>query len=420
MLTVKYIRIIRIIVPVFLLFLSSCGSDVDYPEDIDRPIDFDLSGQNEQVDNSNYMAELTKTYNSKVEEYLLDIDINKKKYIHDVTETDSVKTNYDISYGIISKYAEDSDSITESEWQVLQNTNRGYRGVGLYNETEDKYGYDSDRNQANEFETLSYNLLDPKYREELVDEVISDSKKDRYKELLDSQNGQSQIQEYSDKYRQLAVVFNQNETELNSIYEKAVQQSIENKNAIDKAVSEVSKQKLEELKKIYESELSDFNTFLKENVTTIGMIGRTVTFYYSTHYIDNREVAKRQYQHEIDELNERMGSIRTGNKIVGSKVDRDFNFGSWPKFTPEEKQLRHDRIFGLGTKRVGELNILGEIDARIRHRCEAGRGKLGRILDDLSNPTRSDQAKESYHVINIFIDGAMSKEDMLTYLMVHY
>ncbi len=420
MLSLKYINVIKRIVFGVLIFLSSCGSDVDYPIEEENPKDFDLRDKEDEDSGSGFIAELTSGYSSKVDEYLLDIDINKKKYIQDVTETDSVKTTSDISYEIISRYAQDSDSITESEWQILQNTNQGYKGVGLYNETEDKYSYDTNKKQAEEFETFSYDFLDQKYREDLVDEVIDEKKKTRYKALLASNEAQSQIQEYSNKYRQLAATFDQNETELNSIHDKAVQQSIENKNAISKAVMEVRKQKLDELKNTYETGLEEFNAFLQDNVHTIGMIGRRVTFYYSTHYIDTREQASRQYQQEVDELNARMDSIQTGNKIVGSKLDKNFDYGSWPRFSPEEKKLRHERIFGLGTKKAGELNILSELDIRIRHRREAGTGKLGRILDDLSNPTRSDKARESYHVINEFIDGAMFKEDMLSYFMTHY
>ena len=199
MLSLKYINVIKRIVFGVLFFLSSCGSDVDYPIEEENPKEFDLRDKEDEDSGSGFIAELTSGYSSKVDEYLLDIDINKKKYIQDVTETDSVKTTSDISYEIISRYAQDSDSITESEWQILQNTNQGYKGVGLYNETEDKYSYDTNKKQAEEFETFSYDFLDQKYREDLVDEVIDEKKKTRYKALLASNEAQSQIQEYSNK-----------------------------------------------------------------------------------------------------------------------------------------------------------------------------------------------------------------------------
>ena len=400
----------RYFIGIVILLVSSCGSDVDFPEEEGK--------SNEKESSTSYIDRILSPYNLKVEEYKLNIDINKNKYILDVSKEDSVTTVPEISYEIISKYAEDADSITDEQWNKIQNTRKGYSGAARYSETQNTYGYNTDKKQSIDFDELSHNILKPDYLEFLIEES---NLKDKSNEIqLEIKEEQEYIQQYSDNYKKLSNSFEQNEVELNDIYDEAVKISIKNKDAIEKQVLEIRNKKLDELRSKYEKELNDMNEFLSYNKLTIGMLGRTVTFYLTCSFTDRREQGAKDYQREVDELNERMDSILKGQRLSNSKLDLDIDIGYWPKMSMEERKKRKDKIYGTGSWSIGQCSILGEIEGRIRERHEGGKGKLGRILDDLANPNRSEKSKKSMQVAQEYIEGRFTLEDTLAYFMSNY
>ena len=409
---------------VAMFFVLSCGSKVDDINEgiINESLDQILSNKNLV---RNYVDKLIDFYLKKMEQSKNMINEHIEEYKEEIKVGFPIITTKEVSYDIINRYLTNSDSITPEEWKMLQDTRSGEVKLKGYNKSSDDNNYDNDKKQVEDLRRFSQDVLKQDYRMSLIENDtnlgLGLNDKAKYRVILNTPEANHKFDEYAERFRSEAELLDQGIQNLNVEFENAVNIVNKNRQDLDNNLLELHEKKKLELQTIYNRSLHEFEDFLKNNEAKVGIyIGShcyNVIFKYTTNYTDLRPQAYNSLQLELSAIDKRVESIRKNIRLSDSKMPSKFTCGTWEKLSPEEREVRLQRIDGDRTNRVGHLGILSDIDARISTRGEKNTDKDIRIYRSLEFTNTSEMANNARRVAQQFIEGKISQEDMLGYFM---
>ena len=360
-----------------------------------------------------YVSSLANPYTSRVDDYTSSLNTNKQKYIDDVNNQNSVKTDSNKSNSIINNYAVDTSKVSDSDWKALQDTLAGYKGPDRYASTGDIYSYYTDKKTADDFGNFGSNFEDQDYRMSLMDKNVSSGGKKLNNFLLGTQDAQKQISDYASQFKDLANMLDQYEAELNSVYDTGVNVSNQNKQAALDNKARIQKEQEKVLKNAYEDQKDQAsnNRYNTDNAVNVGKTtgvygdGTRYTIANNTYntYTDKSNQAKSTYEKELAELRDRMSSIDNNYRMLNSALDKNFDFGGWG-LSDAQRNLQEQR----------SKNFIGDIDAAMRSRSQAPQAsKIFNLLDVNNLSTEGLTAKD---IQARYVKGDLTLEDAINQL----
>ena len=355
-----------------------------------------------------YVDSLASPYTSRVDDYTKSVESNKQQYINDVSNQNSAKFDSNKSKSVLGNYINNSDSVSTNDWKALQDTLKGYTGANQYSLTGDQYGYSTDKKTADDFGNFGSNFENQDYRMSLMDKNVSSGGKKLNNFLLGTQDAQQQISDYASKFRDLSDLLDKNEAEMNTAYTNAVNAS--NKNQKD-ALSNLSKIEAEQQKKLKDAyniqkAQADADKYNLDKAVNIGnqrgVLGYKIA--NNTYNTYSNGDADSVYARELQELSDRINSIKNNTKVSGSKLDTDFNFGSWG-LSPQERQRQEQR----------SLDLFRSIDSDLRPMRQAT--KIAPIYSLLDVNNYSMEGLRAKDIQARHTKGEITKEDALNQLL---
>lgn len=328
-----------------------------------------------------YVSNLVNPYTSQQAGYESGLNDSKQAYQKAIQ-----KNTLDKNKGadVANRYYNNSNSITNDEWQLAQNTQKGYTGPDVWENTGNDYGYFNLNKQANQFKEVSDNLDNDVYLQSLMNQNLSQGGKTLNSFLVGAtDSGKNKIQDYKTSFNKLYDLLDNQKVDLNN--QQANQKNIATQNQADylKALDAAKAAEKTRIQNAYDTQQA---TAEKNKNAGVGSVAKTMNI--SKFAANNKPItisiantpyqagnASSQLKTELSELEARDKAMRAGIKGSGSQSDINFDFGGYGRGANAQNYVN---------QQIQRANsVMSDLDQGLRHNKKAPQISL--LVDLLSD-----------------------------------
>lgn len=287
-----------------------------------------------------YVDQLVQPYTSKEAGYKENLDSGKQNYISSIQSDTAFNTGSDKSSSIANNYIGNSKNVSDNDKNIFYQTTLGYQGDDEYQNTGNNYGYNSSKNQADEFINVGSNLGNDIYLQSLMGSNVSSGGKNLNSFLVRGTNtGRQAVSDYSNLFSDLANLLDYQTNELNNeranVIDTATRNAESAKQNLDSARNKAKQQVTEAKNKAFTnnnavinvgankgSYIEKPNIVLKDNFWSGNMPSTSIRV--NPRLLDTGKVDSFADK-ELREIDQRYNDLLGNTRSADSSLDLDMN-----------------------------------------------------------------------------------------------